>query len=246
MTDAAIAWGLLDGVPAGGPEPRAFVHLSAMGPLASQRRLRAEWVKLFIQGNHAGAGHTHEDKGSFVLEFAGETFALDPGSCDYSHPLSGELGHCERHNMLVPCGAAQRPRPECPLSRDVKPFGEGDETAFRAQIDATPGWEEHFRRWHRAWDSPTPDVLTITDEYELLEAQGVEFHWQTRLPVEVTGGRAVITGQRGRVELDAPPGCPWRVDELPLLTGVQRRLTCRYPGRSGTRVVRVRLALRDE
>ena len=47
----------------------------------------------------AGAGHNHEDKGSFVLEFAGETFAMDPGTCDYSNPLAEILSHCERHNM---------------------------------------------------------------------------------------------------------------------------------------------------
>jgi len=136
--DAAIAWGLMADLPAVVPEPRAFAHLPAMGPLTSQRRLGGEWVRLFIQGNKAGAGHTHEDKGSFVLEFAGETFAFDPGSCDYSHPLAEELVHCERHNMLVPYGMPERPHPACPLPHDVKPVGAGDATAFRAEIDATP------------------------------------------------------------------------------------------------------------
>jgi len=251
MADAAIAWGLIARMPSATPKPRTFAHLPAMGPLASQRRLGGEWVKLIIQGNRAGAGHTHEDKASFVLEFAGETFALDPGTCDYSHPLAGILKNCERHNMLVPYGMAERPHPSCPLPHDVKPVGRGDASAVHAKIDATPGWEGYYRRWRRTWDSPTPDVLIITDEYELTAGEGVEFYWQTRLPVTADGRRAVITGARGRVELEAPEGCAWRVEELPLLDGVQRRLACRCTGASGTVAILARLspsakAVKDE
>jgi hypothetical protein len=241
LADAAIAWGLIARKPTAIPEPRPFVHLPVMGPMVSQRRLGNDWVKLFIQGNRAGAGHTHEDKGSFVLEFAGETFALDPGSCDYSHPLSQILQHCERHNLLVPYGMAERPHPACPLPHDVKPVGTGDATAFRAAIDATPGWENYYRRWQRTWDSPRPDVLTITDDYELAAGDGVEFYWQTRLPVTVDGRRAVITGAHGRVELEAPAGGAWQVDELPLLDGVQRRLAFRHPAVQGNFSVKVQL-----
>ncbi len=245
MADAAIAWGLVAGLPEKASASRSFVALPAMGPLASQRRLGAAWVKLFIQGNQANAGHTHADKGSFVLEFAGETFALDPGTCDYSHPLAVILQHCERHSMLVPYGTPERPHPACPLPHDVKPAGTGDATAFHAEIDATPGWDGAYRRWHRTWDSPSPDLLTITDDYELASGEGVEFYWQTRLAATVDGSRAVITGRRGRIALDAPAGCAWRVDELPLLDGIQRRLAFRYPGMSGAFSVRAQLECKD-
>lgn len=244
MADAAIAWGLIAGQPAAGrpaPAPRALVQLPAMGPLVSQRRLGHEWVKLLIQGNQAHAGHTHEDKGSFVLEFAGETYAMDPGSCDYGHPLSVELKNGERHNMLVPYGTSARPHPACPLPHDVKPSGTGDATSFQAGIDATPGWDGLFRRWRRIWDSPAPDVLAITDDYELATGEGVEFYWQTRLPVETDGSRAVIRGTRGRIEIDAPEGSPWRVDELPLLDGTQHRLALRLAGMAGHLTVTARL-----
>ncbi len=77
--------------------------------MASVRRLGDDEVKLFIMGNKAGAGDAHEDKGSFVLEYAGDTFAMDPGTCDYAHPLSLTLKTCQRHNMLLPTGLAERP-----------------------------------------------------------------------------------------------------------------------------------------
>ncbi|MEI6970309.1 MAG: heparinase II/III family protein [bacterium] len=242
LADAAIAWSLVGGLPDQAADPRPVVRLPDMGPLVSQRRLGDAWVKLFIQGNHAGAGHTHEDKGSFVLEFAGETFAMDPGTCDYSHPLAGALTNCERHNMLVPYGTAERPHPACPLPHDVKPMGVGDATSFSAEIDATPGWEPYYRRWRRTWESPTPDVLAISDDYELAAGEGVEFYWQTRMPVAIEGRRAVITGERGRVTLEVPANRAWRLDELPLLDGVQRRLTIREQGMSGRLTVQVHLA----
>jgi len=241
LTDAAIAWSLAEGVPTASGNLPAWVVLPDMGPMASHRRLGEYDVKIFIQGNRAGAGHAHEDKGSFVLEFAGETFAMDPGSCDYSHPLASILKNAERHNMLVPWGTAERPAPQCPLPRDVKPVGQGDAVSFHVEMDVTPGWERYYRRWHRTWDSPAPDCLTITDEYELVAGEGVEFYWQTRLPVSVDGSRAMVSGRRGTVVIEAPAGLVWRVDELPLLDGIQRRLVLRCPGPSGTLTIRVRL-----
>jgi hypothetical protein len=242
MVDAAISWGLIERLPAENSAPQPLVSLPMMGPLVSQRKLGGAWVKLFIQGNRANAGHTHEDKGSFILEFAGETFALDPGSCDYSLPLATELTNCERHNMLVPFGVSGRPHPTCPLPADVKPVGKGDAVSFHAELHVTPGWESYYRRWHRTWDSPSADVLTITDYYELTVGEGVEFYWQTRLPVTIDGSRAVISGVRGRVELTAPEGCIWRLDELPLLDGIQHRLAFRHAGTAGSFSVSARLS----
>jgi len=229
MIDAALAWQLGAEQAAGSHPRRTIIQMPAMGPVASHRRLDGHWVKLFIQGNRAGAGHTHEDKGSFVLEFAGETFAVDPGTCDYSNPLAGIMKTCQRHSMLVPTGLANRPAPASPLPADVKPEAEGDDTAFRAEIDLTPGWESHYRHWRRRWDSPTPDTLTITDEYDLAAGDGVVFYWQTLLPVTLDGHRATITGQRGRVELTAPDDAAWTLEELPLPDGVQHRLALPWP-----------------
>ena len=167
---------------------------------------------------------------------------MDPGTCDYSHPLSFTLKQCQRHNMLVPTGMAERPHPANPISADVKPQGWGDATRFRATIDATSGWETYYRRWQRSWDSPMPDTLIIRDEYELANGDAVEFSWSTRLSVEVAGQTVVITGRRGRATLSAPAGCTVHVEELPLLDGeVQRRIAFRQEGIVGSLEVHVRL-----
>ncbi len=244
--DSLFAWNLDSLVPAEAPPPPPLTAMPDMGLIASARRLGPHLVKILLMGNKAGAGHTHEDKGSFVLEFAGETFAMDPGTCNYSSPFAGILKNAERHNMLIPCGTPVRPQPACPLPVDVKPEGTGDATRFSARIDATPGWEPYYRRWVRTWDSPTPGQLTITDEYELADGDAVEFCWQTRREVSVRGREVTLAGAHGTVILTAPDDTTIRVDELPLGDGTQRRVAIRREGRSGSLTVRVRLVARSE
>jgi hypothetical protein len=240
--DSVIAWQMARAIPPAGPDLPAFVYLPVMGAMSSQRRLGGAWVKLFLMGNQSGAGHTHEDKGSFILEFGGETYACDPGTCDYSHGDSIQLQQCERHNMLVPTGLAERPHPECPLFHDVHPRGSGDGAAFQAEIDLRPGWEPYYRRWTRRWESPAPDSLLIRDEYELARGSGVDFHWNTRLPVEIGSETVTLRGKHGRAVIDIPAGCTARLERLTIASDdFQNRLTFYREGQSGVLEIRVRL-----
>ena len=225
-----------------GPPLPAFVALPDMGPLASTRVLGSEIVKILVMGGRAGATHTHEDKGSFALEFAGETFAMDPGICDYKDPIHLQYKYCQRHNMLVPVVEGDRPRPQSPLAADVKPTGSGDETRFHASIDATPGWDGFYTKWTRTWDSPSPDSLTIRDDYALAKGDAVEFYWQTQLPATIDGNTITITGKRGVVTLSFPEDCTARIDTLPMADSAQQtRIAIRREGKSGRIDVTVRL-----
>lgn len=229
-----------------GPPWPAFVALPNTGYLASHRSYRDKLVKVLIMGHKAGADHTHEDKGSFVLEFAGKTFALDLGICDYDDPAHVVYKHCQRHNMLVPVGLPERAHPIRPLPFDVKPAGHGDETVFQARIDATAGWENYYRKWVRSWDSPSPDTLVIRDNYALVQGDAVEFYWQTRLPVEQHGQTIVIQGDTGQVSLEAPADCTIRIDQLPLAEEqTHQRIAIRKAGDRGVLEVNVKLEARS-
>lgn len=257
-----LAMALEPRIPAAGPALRPFVDMPATGMMCSVRRHGDETVKLFLMGNKAGAGHTHEDKGSFVLEFAGDTFAADFGVTDYSNPIVEELKTAQRHNMLTPWSADTRPQPERPVNADIRAAGRGDETAFHATMDATAGWKGWFKRWHRTWDSPTPDTLTITDDWAVERGEGVVFHWTTPLPMRQEGNTVIIEGRRGRAEITVPAGTEAVIEQLPLVTPERRaidalrremvrfglnhaetqpRLTIRQRGASGTLSVQVRL-----
>ncbi len=218
------------------PKPRAFVQLPNTGHVSSLRVLGEKQVKWFLPGNAAGAGHTHEDKGSFVLEYGGETFLMDPGTCDYASPLSMDLKNCERHNMLLPRGLKMRPHPESPLAHDIHYAASGDERAFRASCDLSHGWEGFYDKWTRAFESAEPSRMTVTDAYRLCEGTGVGFTINTRLPVEETASGVVLRGLRGGVlTVTAPAGARVIIEELPLPDGaVQRRVTFAAEGMSGS------------
>jgi hypothetical protein len=257
-----LAMGMSRNIPAEGPPLRPFVDMPDTGMTCSVRRLDGEFVKLFLMGNKAGASHTHEDKGSFVLEFAGDTFAQDFGVVDYSNPLVEELKTAQRHNMLAPWSLGLRARPSNPINADIRAIGRGDETAFHATMDVTAGWEGWFTQWQRTWDSPAPDQLVITDAWAVAQGEGAVFHWTTPLPMRREGDRVIIEGRRGRVEITIPAGTEAVIEQLPLMNPERRaidelrrelvrfglrhadtqpRLSIRQRGRSGTLRVVVRL-----
>ena len=251
-------------IPAAGPELAPFIEMMDLGYLASVRRLGPELVKLFVLGNKADGGHQHEDKGSFILECAGDSFAFDFGVMDYANPVTDLLKQCQRHNMLTPWSNDERPKPQNPIRVEVKPQGSGDATRFHATIDATPGWEGWFTKWHRTWDSPTPATIVITDEWAVAKGEGAIFHWTTRLPIQLKGHKVTIQGRRARAEFTVPEGIEAVVEQLPLMdprrraTDEQRReyiqygwshaetqprLTLRQRGRAGTLRLEVKLTL---
>jgi len=194
-------------------------------------------------GHKSGADHTHEDKGSFVLEFANQAFAMDPGICDYDNPIHAIYKHCQRHNMLVPTGVPERAHPIRPLQVDVKPTGHGDERTFHVSINATPGWEQYYRKWIRTWDSPSPNKLVIRDDYVLARGNAVEFYWQTKLPVEQHERTVVIQGELGKATLEIPSDCTVRIDQLPLAEGKKHnRISIRKAGSQGVLEVTVRFS----
>jgi hypothetical protein len=137
---------------------------------------------------------------------------------------------------------SERAHPLRPLPVDVKPTGQGDETAFHARIDATPGWTPYYRKWVRSWDSPTLDTLTVRDSYTLARGNAVEFYWQTQLPVQQQGQRFVIQGDAGQVTVEAPADCTLRVERLSLAQGQSHwRMAIRKTGPQGILDVKVRL-----
>jgi hypothetical protein len=251
-------------IPAAGPALAPFLEMPDLSYMASVRRLGPELVKLFLLGNKAGGDHQHEDKGSFILECAGDSFAFDFGVVDYANPVTDLLKQAQRHTMLTPWSDTERPKPQNPIRADVKPHGTGDAVKFHATMDASPGWEGWFSKWQRTWDSPTADALIITDEWAVEKGNGVIFHWTTRLPIKLEGRRVTIQGRRARAELLLPADVEAIVEQLPLMdprrraidegrrdliqfgwthAETQPRLTLRQRGQSGTLRVEVRLFL---
>lgn len=238
-----LIWELAEKIPDKKIKPKPFVYLPMMQTMASTRFLEGQAVKILIYGNKSGAGHNHEDKGSFVLEFAGETFAEDPGSWYYVSPLSGKLKQAQRHNMLIPVGIkGERPHAPHMLKKDVIPVGSGNEKSLNVEMDVSPGWEKYYKKWVRKWNSPSPDKLIITDEYELKKGDGVEFYWNTQLPVQIKGKIITITGKRGKVIIQVPKDCKIVIDHLELPKDKkQTRIALSKKGTKGKLEIKINL-----
>lgn len=220
------------------------VLLPEMGLTASNRDWNGEKVKIAFMGNKAFAEHTHEDKGSFILEFAGETFAMDPGTCSYADPLSIIVKNCERHNMLVPFGFDERAKPLMPIPYDIKPVVSGDEVRYSVFCDLTKGWEEYYKKWTREINSQSPNEMVIKDVYELTKGNGVDFFWSTKLPVEIIGKEIKISGKKGFVTFTVPNDMTVRLEKLPLAEGaVQNRIAMRKNSIKGEIEIKVKLQL---
>ena len=227
-------------IPAEGPPLRSFCDMPDTGMMCSVRHHQGELVKLMLMGNKSGGDHQHEDKGSFVLEFAGDSLALDFGVADYANPVTDLLKHAQRHTMLTPWNDDERPRPKNPIYADIKPRGEGDATRFHATMDLAAGWEGQFGQWQRAWDSPTPGVLVITDEWAVEKGRGAVFHWTTRLPIRREGDRIIIEGRRARAEIRIPAGVEVEIEGLPLQDPRRTSVETVYHGASNRRADTIR------
>ena len=164
-------------------KPQPIAELKKMGVLASTRYAGNDLVKMLIVGTKAKVYcHRHNDRGSFVLEYAGDTYAADPGGQSYSDADGNLVKRSDYHNMLIP---ANMPDNEAMFvaKADIYPAGKGDGKSFHAEVLPAPSSYDYFKYWKRNIDSPTPTQFTIRDEYQLTKAyHAVRFLWITELP----------------------------------------------------------------
>ncbi len=194
---------------------RNFILMEVTGHAISYRKTSNGYSKIFVLGNKAGAGHTHMDKGSFVYEYEGETFLMDPGICSYDDPISLELKAPDRHNMLVPYGSDKTPYPENPLMKDLIPEASGDNVSFNATMDLSPGWKGWYKEWIRQIKSTGPGEIEIIDKYYIEKGEGVSFMLNTSLDISPFGDSAVkIEGKYGTLSVEIPKECTYKIEEL--------------------------------
>lgn len=220
---------------------KSFAILPSINSVASTRELKSQLVKLLVCGDTSSMrGHRHNDAGAFVLEFAGETFAMDSGSVQYADPWTEKLKSPARHNTLTPMNiphdaTAQTKYVDTPLT------AKGDNQSFHAGIDLTPAWKNSFASYRRTWDSPSPDLIVIHDDYELSSGDSVAFNWLTMLPMSQENGRVTVQGVRGRAVIDIQEDAVAVIEKLeyPDKSSGQNRLRIirKHPkGRLSTRI----------
>jgi len=209
-------------------EKTGVVEMPDTGVTVVEWKAEAEQKKgkLLFMGAPADAGHQHEDKGNFILEYDGESFAYDPGTCNYNSPFSINYKTAQRHNMLIPIGAKERPAPLNPCPFDIKPRYEGDERNFTVDIDAGLAWPDYYEHWNRHFAANGLDCFSITDTWKLKEdsgATGVAFCWNSLLPMTIEEGRVKIQGKNSAVYISIPNDC--RAEMIQLANYEENRMT---------------------
>jgi hypothetical protein len=191
-----------------------FTELPETGYTASTRRSGVKWNKMIVMGgNKASISHNHQDRGSFILEYGGEAFAVDPGGLLYADVASSNMKLARNHNMLVPViDNRSIPAPDNSLN-NVIPMAKGNEKKFDASFSPGVLWPDYYNYWNRSILSPDPQSYTIIDNYSLKNGIGVDFIWQTPLPVLVKGQEVKIQGKFSTAVITTPKGC--KIEVLP-------------------------------
>lgn len=198
--------------------PKDLVVLKDSGLLSSLRYFHGEPLKIVMVGDSPGMGKKHYDTGSFVLEFAGDAFAMDM-------PIySGLFGDAQYHNMLVPidksglfANSVYYPYIDKGKRKLMRPEAVGGKISFSGRINPAPSWKtEYFKTWTRKIASETPGSIKIVDEYQLgSSSAGAAFIWLTYLPCKKSGDKVIIKGENGgRAELTVPNGCEAEIEKF--------------------------------
>ncbi len=233
MGDNPMVWILNEKIKKGNYKKRNLVKLPITGHVSSYRKAKKGYSRIFVPGNKSGAGHTHADKGSFVFEYNGEMYLMDPGICYYDNPISLDMKYPDRHNMLVPYGTDEIPCPDNPIMSDIIPITSGDDVFFKAKTNLTPGWELWYENWERQINSKTPEEITIIDKYTLVKGKGVAMMLNSAMEIKHKNKQAIIIGKKGKLIIDIPDDCIVEIEKLPNPISPQNRLMIIKEGKQG-------------
>lgn len=149
-------------------------------------------------------GHCQEDKGSFIIEAAGEVLAMDRGmTANYGNPETKYLKISEYHNLLFPENGNGRVLRQ-PAD---KPGGKLDSALYDGEMlfiasNQQNAWEEgafdvNFRRII----SPSPELFIIDDEIEMSEDREMSFIINSLYPVADEGNRFYVTANAAKLHI---------------------------------------------
>jgi hypothetical protein len=157
---------------------------------------------------HLSAGpilltHYHMDRGSFVLEAAGEALAIDRGVTTYDHPEVGLIGAAARHNLLYPESPDGRQIGQPPNAYGAtlnSAVAEGDILLLAA--DTTQSWESGvYQAIRRRVVSPAPALYLLDDEAQMVTPMAVSFRLNTRGVIQTQGGEFWVTSERAALRI---------------------------------------------
>ena len=194
-----IIWGP-DELPEPAASPPTFRNLNKTGLLCSTRISTKGRVRVQFIGGPAGAGHGHDDRGSFVLEAFGEELAIDRGQMPYVDPRCATIKHARYHNLAIPHdenGIPMRQHNPCPVASTAT--GEGDETHLRCEMTLDGVWPDPVTGCSRELTGDIPEELCVIDRITASQAIQVGFYLQSRFPWKRSENGWQMEGKHARL-----------------------------------------------
>ena len=160
---------------------------------SSRDNAKATWVG--FKGGDNKANHAHLDLGSFVLDYAGERFAIDLGSDDYNLP--GYFGkqrwsyfrlNTQSHNTLTIDGENQSPQAAAPIVEFATRDGSTSATA-----DLSGAYLAKATRVTRRVELSASHTVTVRDDFDLKQPGEVRWSFYTAAKAELAGNTATLT-----------------------------------------------------
>jgi hypothetical protein len=187
-------------------EESPFYHFPATGHAGVRREAGGIGaVRFHLFSGPSRGGHSHQDKGSFLVEAAGETLVMDRGTTGYGDPVHLLMGKAAWHNLVVPETADGTPMEQHPLTTPggkltLAKFSNG---VFDIKCDNRRAWEPGlFRRNLRRVHSSAAGVFEIEDDLSLRTSHAVAFRLNCphTLTQDDTGAWTMV-GKRARLRI---------------------------------------------
>lgn len=142
-------------------------------------------------------GHFHEDKGSFILEAAGEALAIDRGMCTYSSPHGAMMSKTGSHNLFTPLQTDGQPFAQPRFNQGGKiTFGKLKDGILMLTCDNLEAWQDGvFSRNYRRVFSPLPRVYYIHDDVAYLQKTASSFRVNTHGKISAQDDGWLIHGE---------------------------------------------------
>ncbi|MBO4898650.1 MAG: heparinase II/III family protein [Clostridia bacterium] len=159
-----------------------FITLNTVGHTMIKRKSNSLGsIHMHISGGGLVTfGHSHSDKGSFILEANGTPIFIDCGVCDYSSSDTKEYEKPQMHNLLIPDikGAKQDLERNGKIGKIL--YSKYENGVLSYSTDLKSAWSEGlFEKNIRSIFSDAANRFVITDEVEYQEKCSSIFNLNT-------------------------------------------------------------------
>jgi hypothetical protein len=166
-----------------------FRILPDSGILTSSRPTPAGRVRVVLSGCQTkDAGHSHEDRGSLIVEAFGRSLLNEVGMIGYEIAEHVLLKDARYHCVACPGPLDDLPHQQLPTAGAIVPAGSGDERRLTAEVDLALAWGAAVRSASRRIDSGRPEELVLTDRFALPEARPTTVVFVTTGSIEGANG----------------------------------------------------------